>query len=152
MATSLEKTKSKRLMILAKSRCLPGGENTRFAKGIADHHKELSKLPKAESLENVLTRLLPCFEDVIKPDLMKFQTVLVSAHGNSLRALIKHLDDFSEDEISQLNIPTAIPLVYELTPDFLPTKEMPITERYLGDPEAAEKAAAEVARQTKAND
>ena len=102
-------------------------------------------LPLTESLESTITRFLPYWHDQIVPDLLASRRVLIAAHGNSLRALVKHLDGLSQDEVVSLNIPTGIPLVYELDPDLKPLKS-----RYLGDPEAARKAAEAVANQSKA--
>jgi 2,3-bisphosphoglycerate-dependent phosphoglycerate mutase len=99
-------------------------------------------LPRTESLALVIDRMLPYWESDIKVDLAAGKTVLVTAHGNSLRALVKHLDGISDDEISELNIPTGIPLVYELDENFKPTGPA----RYL-DPEAAAAGAAAVAAQ-----
>ncbi|MGU3411775.1 phosphoglyceromutase [Microbacterium sp. M1A1_1b] len=99
-------------------------------------------LPRTESLALVIERLLPYWESDITKDLAQGKTVLVTAHGNSLRALVKHLDGISDDDIAGLNIPTGIPLVYELDDDFRPTAP----SRYL-DPEAAAAGAAAVAAQ-----
>jgi len=99
-------------------------------------------LPRTESLKLVIERLLPYWESEITTDLAAGKTVLVTAHGNSLRALVKHLDGISDDDIAGLNIPTGIPLVYELDDDFRPTGP----SRYL-DPEAAAAGAAAVAAQ-----
>src|ERR1700735_1290044 len=77
-------------------------------------------MPRTECLKDVLTRLMPYWHDAIVPDLAADATVLVVAHGNSLRALVKHLDGISDDEIAALNIPTGIPLVYEIGADFRP--------------------------------
>jgi 2,3-bisphosphoglycerate-dependent phosphoglycerate mutase len=101
-------------------------------------------LPRTESLALVIDRMLPYWESDIKQDLAAGKTVLVTAHGNSLRALVKHLDGIGDAEISELNIPTGIPLVYELDDDFRPTGP----GRYL-DPEAAAAGAAAVANQGK---
>ena len=100
------------------------------------------QIPSTECLKDVVTRALPYWYDAIVPDLRAGKTVLVGAHGNSLRALVKHFDGISDEEIAELNIPTGIPLVYELGDDL-----RPISSRYLGDPEAAAAAAAAVARQ-----
>jgi 2,3-bisphosphoglycerate-dependent phosphoglycerate mutase len=100
------------------------------------------ELPRTESLKLVIDRMLPYWESDIQVDLAAGKTVLVTAHGNSLRALIKHLDGISDDEISELNVPTGIPLVYELDENFVPIKP-----RYYLDPEAAEAGAAAVAAQ-----
>lgn len=102
-------------------------------------------LPGSESLADVVTRMLPYWHDRIVPDLRDGKTVLVSAHGNSLRALVKHLDGISDEDIPGLNIPTGIPLVYTLDQDL-----RRVASRYLGDPEAAAAAAQAVADQAKA--
>jgi 2,3-bisphosphoglycerate-dependent phosphoglycerate mutase len=103
-----------------------------------------AELPRTESLKLVIDRMLPYWDSDIVPDLAAGRTVLVAAHGNSLRALVKHLDGISDDEIAELNIPTGIPLVYELGDDFTPVAP----SRYL-DPEAAAAGAAAVAAQGK---
>jgi 2,3-bisphosphoglycerate-dependent phosphoglycerate mutase len=99
-------------------------------------------LPATECLKDVVVRMLPYWHDNIVPDLVAGREPLVVAHGNSIRALVKHLDGISDEEIVDLNIPTGVPLFYELDDSFSPS-----SSRYLGDPEAAEAAAAEVARQ-----
>jgi 2,3-bisphosphoglycerate-dependent phosphoglycerate mutase len=99
-------------------------------------------LPAAECLKDVVERMLPYWYEEIAPDLKEGKTVLVVAHGNSLRALVKHLDEIPDDEIVGLNIPTGIPLLYIIDDDL-----QPIESRYLGDEEAAEAAAEAVARQ-----
>jgi len=103
-----------------------------------------AELPRTESLKLVIERMLPYWESEITVDLAAGKTVLVTAHGNSLRALVKHLDGIPDDEISELNIPTGIPLVYELDEAFRPTGP----SRYL-DPDAAAAGAAAVAAQGK---
>ncbi|MGD0196834.1 MAG: phosphoglyceromutase [Solirubrobacteraceae bacterium] len=100
-------------------------------------------LPRSECLKDVVARLLPYWYDAIVPDLAEDLTVIVVAHGNSLRALVKHLDEIDDDEIAALNIPTGIPLLYELDDDFRPRVR---GGRYL-DPDAAVQAAAAVANQ-----
>ncbi len=100
------------------------------------------ELPATESLELTLKRVLPYWFKEIVPMLKSGKRVLIAAHGNSLRALVKHLDHISDDEIVELNIPTGIPLVYELEDDLTP-----IRHYYLGDAAAAEAKAAEVAKQ-----
>lgn len=101
------------------------------------------EVPRTESLKIVIDRMLPYWQSDIIPSLRE-GTVLVTAHGNSLRALVKHLDGISDDEIAELNIPTGIPLVYELGDDFMPTGP----GAYL-DPAAAAAGAAAVANQGK---
>lgn len=105
-------------------------------------------LPSAECLKDVLVRVLPYFFDSICADLLAHGTVLVTAHGNSLRALVKHLDSISDEDIPGLNIPTGMPLVYELGKDYRPAKDLPIEDRYLADPEAIKAKAAAVAAQS----
>lgn len=100
--------------------------------------------PKTECLKDVVARLVPYWNDRITPELANGKRVLITAHGNSLRALVKHLEGISDDDIAALNIPTGIPLVYELDADFKPTGP----GRYL-DPEAAAAGAAAVAAQGK---
>lgn len=87
---------------------------------------------------------MPYWEETIAPSIRAGKTVLVGAHGNSLRALVKHLDGISDEEISKLNIPTGIPLLYELDQDL-----KRVSSRYLGDTEAAKAAAEAVANQAK---
>jgi 2,3-bisphosphoglycerate-dependent phosphoglycerate mutase len=99
-------------------------------------------LPATECLADVVVRMLPYWHDVIVPDLRREMTPLVVAHGNSIRALVKHLDGIGDEEIIDVNIPTGVPLVYELDADL-----RPLSSRYLGDPEAAQAAADAVARQ-----
>ncbi len=99
-------------------------------------------VPLTECLADVIPRMMPYWENDIQADLTAGHTVLVTAHGNSLRALVKHLDGISDDDIAGLNIPTGMPLVYRLGDDFMPTGP----GEYL-DPEAAAAAAAAVANQ-----
>ncbi|NLT27295.1 MAG: phosphoglyceromutase [Microbacteriaceae bacterium] len=100
-------------------------------------------LPRSECLKDVLERLLPYWESDIAPDLKSGRTVMIAAHGNSLRALVKHLDGIGDDEIAGLNIPTGIPLVYRLDPETL----RPVAAAEYLDPEAAAAGAAAVANQ-----
>lgn len=102
------------------------------------------ELPRSESLKDTLNRVLPYWHDTVAPALKAGKRVIIAAHGNSLRALVKYLDDVSEAQITELNIPTGIPLVYELDQSLCA-----IGNYYLGDPEAAQKAAAAVAAQLK---
>jgi 2,3-bisphosphoglycerate-dependent phosphoglycerate mutase len=105
-----------------------------------------NEVPRTECLKDTVARFLPFWESDIAPAIKSGKRVLITAHGNSLRALVKHLDNVSDDEIVELNIPTGIPLVYELDANLKPIKP----RYYLGDPEAAEKAAKAVANQGKA--
>lgn len=99
-------------------------------------------VPGTECLKDVVERMLPYWHDQIVPDLRAGRRPLVVAHGNSLRALVKHLDGLSDQAVVDLNIPTGIPLAYELNDDL-----RPVASGYLGDPEAAREAAEAVARQ-----
>jgi 2,3-bisphosphoglycerate-dependent phosphoglycerate mutase len=101
-----------------------------------------SDLPATESLKTCMARVVPYFKKVLAPRIKKGERLLIVAHGNSIRSLIKYLDKVSDEKIAELNIPTAIPLVYELDQNLKPIKHY-----YLGDPVAAAKAAAEVAAQ-----
>ncbi len=110
-------------------------------------YKDLKEyeFPLCESLKNTVDRFLPYWQDVIVPLLKSGKRALIVAHGNSLRALVKHLDHVSDEDISKLDIPTGIPLVYELDQDL-----KALTHYYLGDPQAIEEARQKVARQGKA--
>jgi 2,3-bisphosphoglycerate-dependent phosphoglycerate mutase len=115
----------------------------RFDRRYAGLSKE--ELPACESLKDTVARMLPYWHETIAPVVKAGQRVLIAAHGNSLRALVKYLDHVSDQEIVELNIPTGIPLIYELDADL-----KPVTHYYLGDEEAVRKAAAAVAAQGKA--
>jgi 2,3-bisphosphoglycerate-dependent phosphoglycerate mutase len=99
-------------------------------------------LPLSESLKDTVNRFLPYWHDAIAPAITSRKRVLIAAHGNSLRALVKYLDNVGDQEIVELNIPTGIPLVYELDDDLAALRHY-----YLGDPAAAAEAAAKVAAQ-----
>jgi 2,3-bisphosphoglycerate-dependent phosphoglycerate mutase len=116
------------------------GRHPRFDRRYAALAPE--QLPATECLADVVERMMPYWYDAIVPDLRDGKRVLVGAHGNSLRALVKHLDHISDEDIPELNIPTGIPLLYELDADL-----RRVDARYLGDAEAAKEAAAAVARQ-----
>jgi 2,3-bisphosphoglycerate-dependent phosphoglycerate mutase len=105
-------------------------------------------IPQAECLKDVVERMLPYWYDAIVPDLAAGRVVLVAAHGNSLRALAKHLDGISDADIAELNLPTGVPIRYELGDDFFPIEAKPTLERALGDPAAIAAAAAAVANQS----
>lgn len=115
----------------------------RFDSRYADLSPE--ELPSTECLKDTLERVLPYWDSAIAPAIKSGQNLLIAAHGNSLRAMVKYLDNISDAEITGLNIPTGIPLVYELDEDLKAIKSY-----YLGDPEAAKKAAEAVAAQGKA--
>ncbi len=106
---------------------------------------DASQVPLTECLQDTVARVLPFWNDTMAPAIRSGQRLLVSAHGNSIRALVKYLDNIADDDIVGLNIPNGIPLVYELDDDL-----KPIRHYYLGDAEAAAKAAAAVASQGKA--
>ncbi len=101
-----------------------------------------NELPACESLKDTLSRVLPYWHDTLAPAVRQGGRILVSAHGNSIRALVKYLDDVSDRDIVELNIPTGVPLVYELSSDLKPERSY-----YLGDPETVRKATEAVASQ-----
>lgn len=103
------------------------------------------RLPRTESLKDTVARMLPFWEQTLAPIVRSGQRLLIAAHGNSLRALVKHLDGISDADIAEHNIPTGIPLVYELD-----TELRPLRSYYLGDEEAVRAATAAVANQAKA--
>ena len=103
-------------------------------------------LPDSESLKDTIDRVLPYWHDAIVPQIKSGKRVLIAAHGNSLRALVKYLDDISDEEILKLNIPTGLPLVYKLDENL-----RPISSEYLGDPEEIKKMMDAVANQGKAH-
>lgn len=111
-------------------------------------YKKLKKeeIPLTECLKDTVERFLPCWHEVIAPTVRSGQRVLIAAHGNSLRALVKYLDNIPDDVIPEVNIPTGMPLVYDLKDDLTP-----IRNYYLGDPEKVKKAMEAVASQAKAN-
>jgi 2,3-bisphosphoglycerate-dependent phosphoglycerate mutase len=105
----------------------------------------IEDLPLSECLKDTVERFLPYWKNTIAPVIKEGKNIIISAHGNSLRALVKYLDEVPENEIVKLNIPTGIPLIYELNDDLKPIKHY-----YLGDPEEIEKAVKEVEDQGKA--
>jgi 2,3-bisphosphoglycerate-dependent phosphoglycerate mutase len=102
-------------------------------------------LPLTESLKDTVARFLPYWHETIAPQVRSGKRVIIAAHGNSLRALVRHLDKISEEEIARFNIPTGFPLVYELSPGLEPVRHY-----YLGDPDLIRKSIASVAKQGKA--
>jgi 2,3-bisphosphoglycerate-dependent phosphoglycerate mutase len=110
-----------------------------------ERYRGIADLPATESLATTLDRVVPCWEQIIVPELRNGRNVLIAAHGNSLRALVKMLDDVSEEEITGFNIPTGVPIAYELDDNL-----KPVSREFLGDPEAVAAAAAAVANQAKA--
>lgn len=122
----------------------PIDDDNEFSQAHDERYADLGdNIPKTECLKDVLERMLPFWLSDIQPALKDDKTVLITAHGNSLRALIKHLDDVSDEEIAELNVPTGIPLVYQLDENFKPLVR---GGEYL-DPEAAAAGAAAVAAQ-----
>ena len=120
--------------------------NSEYAQTFDPRYADLgNKLPATECLADVVVRMLPYWQDRVIPDLETGKTVMIAAHGNSLRALVKHLDGINDDDIAGLNIPTGIPLLYELDEKFVPVLK---GGRYL-DPAAAAIAIAAVANQGK---
>jgi 2,3-bisphosphoglycerate-dependent phosphoglycerate mutase len=103
-----------------------------------------AQIPLTECLKDTVARVLPCWNEVLAPAIKSGQRIVVAAHGNSIRALVKYLDDIGDADIVGVNIPNGIPLVYELDANL-----KPIRSYYLGDAEAAAKAAAAVAAQGK---
>ncbi|MEX3611088.1 phosphoglyceromutase [Rothia sp. LK2588] len=122
----------------------PLDDDNEFSQANDPRYADLDNAPRTECLKDVLERMLPYWNESIKPDLEAGKTVLVAAHGNSLRALVKELDGISDEDIAGLNIPTGIPLYYELDENFKPTK----AGEYL-DPEAAAESIKAVANQGK---
>jgi 2,3-bisphosphoglycerate-dependent phosphoglycerate mutase len=114
------------------------GKDPRYAK------LSLQELPLTECLKDTVERFMPYWDRVVAPSVQSGTRVLIAAHGNSLRALVKHLDNVSDADIVGVNIPTGIPLVYELDDDLIP-----IRHEYLGDPEAVQQATQAVANQLK---
>jgi 2,3-bisphosphoglycerate-dependent phosphoglycerate mutase len=102
------------------------------------------ELPLTECLKDTVARFLPFWHETVAPSILSGKKVIIAAHGNSIRALVKYLDNVSESEIVELNIPTGVPLVYELDKELKPIKHY-----YLGDPEEARKKAEAVANQAK---
>jgi 2,3-bisphosphoglycerate-dependent phosphoglycerate mutase len=124
----------------------PISDESEYSQANDERYAELgSNIPKTECLKDVLIRMMPLWENEISKDLLSGKTVLVTAHGNSLRALVKHLDGISDADIAELNIPTGIPLVYRLDENLKPLVH---GGEYL-DPEAAAAGAAAVANQGK---
>ena len=124
----------------------PIADDNQYSQANEAKYAELgAALPKSECLKDVVARMMPYWNESIIPDLKSGKRVLVTAHGNSLRALVKHLDGISDNDIADLNIPTGIPLLYELNENFMPIKK---GGEYL-DPEAALDAISKVANQGK---
>lgn len=124
----------------------PIEDDSEFSQAGDPRYADLGEeMPRTECLKDVIARMLPYWDAEIVPDLQAGRTVLVAAHGNSLRALVKHLDDVSDEDIVGLNIPTGIPLLYQLDADLRPVER---GGRYL-DPDAAAEAIQQVANQGK---
>ncbi|MCT1685894.1 phosphoglyceromutase [Pseudoglutamicibacter cumminsii] len=147
-AEVLEQFGEEQFMIWRRSYDTPPPElddDSPFSQANDPRYADLVSMPRTECLEQVLERLLPYWTEQIVPDLKAEKTVLVTAHGNSLRALVKHLDGISDEDIAKLNIPTGIPLVYELDENLKPVNP---GGSYL-DPDAAAAEIANVANQGK---
>lgn len=149
-AETAEKYGNEQVHIWRRSYDVPPPEMEKDDERYAGHdprykNLEESEIPLTESLKTTVDRFLPFWFESIVPEIKKDKNIIIVAHGNSLRALIKHLDNVSESEIAELNIPTGIPLVYELDDNLNPIKHY-----YLGDSEEAAKAAEAVANQGKA--
>lgn len=123
----------------------PIADEDKYSQAHDERYAGLSNIPKTECLKDVLDRMLPLWNDEISQDINSGKTILITAHGNSLRALVKHLDGISDEDIAELNIPTGIPLVYQLGENLKPLVKGGV---YL-DPEAAAAGAAAVANQGK---
>lgn len=120
----------------------PISDNSKWSQVGDPRYPEPSLIPKSECLADVVDRMMPYWYDAIVPDLLHYGTVMIAAHGNSLRALIKHLEGISDEDIAELNVPTAVPRVYQLDTDF-----KVLSVEYLGDPEEVAAKAAAVAAQ-----
>jgi 2,3-bisphosphoglycerate-dependent phosphoglycerate mutase len=149
-AETAAKFSEKQVMVWRRSYDIPPpalDKNDERYPGFDPRYKNLAahEIPQAESLKDTINRFLPYWHEVIKPTVASGKRVLIAAHGNSLRGLVKYLDNVSDEEIVGLNIPTGIPLVYELDDQLNPTRSY-----YLGDPEAAKKAMEAVAKQGRA--
>ena len=124
----------------------PIADDAEFSQANDERYADLASIPKTECLKDVLERMMPLWENEISKDIIAGRTILITAHGNSLRALVKHLDGISDHDIAGLNIPTGIPLLYKLDNNLKP---IVAGGEYL-DPEAAAAGAAAVANQGKA--
>ena len=124
----------------------PIADDADFSQAHDERYADLASIPKTECLKDVLERMMPLWENEISKDILAGRTILITAHGNSLRALVKHLDGISDEDIAELNIPTGIPLLYKLDSNLKP---IVAGGEYL-DPEAAAAGAAAVANQGKA--
>ncbi len=145
----VEKHGEKQVMVWRRSYDTPPpalDDKSEYWPGRDPRYASLNKteIPSTECLKDTVQRFLPYWESEIAPAVKRGERVIITAHGNSLRALVKHLDRVSDEDIVGLNIPTGIPLVYELSDDLEPQ-----SSRYLGDPEAAKRAADAVAHQIK---
>ena len=117
------------------------GKDPRYAK------LKSGDAPLTECLKDTVARVLPFWSEAMAPAIRAGKRIVVTAHGNSIRAMVKYLDNISDEDIVGLNIPNGIPLVYELDDDHRPTEPMPVLARALGDPEAVRAAAEAVKNQ-----
>mgnify|MGYP001263738487 FL=1 len=149
-AETAEKHGEDQVLIWRRSYDVPPPPMEKDDEGYAGNDIRYADLPEAdipltECLKDTVDRFLPYWHEIIAPDIKAGKRVIIAAHGNSLRALVKYLDDLSEEEVLKLNIPTGMPLVYELDVDLKPIKNY-----YLGDEEAVKAAMDAVANQGKA--
>ncbi|MFP4416016.1 MAG: 2,3-diphosphoglycerate-dependent phosphoglycerate mutase [Chitinivibrionales bacterium] len=148
-AEMTEKHGEKQVHIWRRSYNIPPPELTPDDKRYPGHERKYADLdrtllPTTESLKDTVNRFVPYWEQTIEPAIRAGSKVLIAAHGNSLRALVKYLDNISDEEIPRLNIPTGVPLVYELDDEL-----KPMTHYYLGDVETVQAAISAVANQAK---
>ena len=155
---TVEKHGKEQVMVWRRSYDIPPppiDESSEYFPGNDVMYKDVPKgdLPKAESLKLTEERFMPDWENVLVPEIKSGKKLLIAAHGNSLRALVKHLDGIPESDIPQLNIPTGIPLVYELDEDLKPIRHPdaipPLQGRYLGNQEEVKQRIGAVVAQTK---
>ena len=149
-AETAEKHGEDQVLIWRRSYDVPPPPMEKDDEGYAGNDIRYADLPEAdipltECLKDTVDRFLPYWHETIAPDIKAGKRVIIAAHGNSLRALVKYLDDLSEEEVLKLNIPTGMPLVYELDANLKPIKNY-----YLGDEEAVKAAMDAVANQGKA--
>jgi len=149
-AETAEKHGDEQVLVWRRSYDIPPPPMTKEDDGYAGKDRRYADLderniPLTECLKDTVARFLPLWEDTIAPQIKSGKQVLIAAHGNSLRALIKYLDGVTEDEIIGMNVPTGMPLVYDLDENLKPTNR-----QYLGDPEKVAKAMEAVANQGKA--
>ena len=149
-AETAEKHGDEQVLVWRRSYDIPPPPMTKDDEGYAGNDRRYANLdeahlPLTECLKDTVARFLPLWEGTVVPQIKAGKNVLIAAHGNSLRALIKYIDGVSEEEIIGMNVPTGMPLVYELDEDL-----KPLNRQYLGDPDKVAKAMEAVANQGKA--